>query len=109
MTSAERPALLNCPANGYRFVAPVTIVTDSPPSSANRSIAVAVSAENAAGDAGREYLSDGLTERTSHHSWQPGPRTVGSPLHGADVSDALQNAAGKQVEEIAGELKWLYS
>ena len=64
--SAERPAFLQTvPGKGYRFVAPVTIVTDRPPSSADQSIAVAVLPfENLTGDASQEYLSDGLTEET---------------------------------------------
>ncbi|MGD0157291.1 MAG: winged helix-turn-helix domain-containing protein [Terracidiphilus sp.] len=64
--SAERPAFVQTVSGkGYRFVAPVAIVTDRSPSSANQSIAVAVLPfENLTGDASQEYLSEGLTEET---------------------------------------------
>lgn len=64
--SAERPAFVQTVSGkGYRFVAPVAIVPDRPPSSGNQSVAVAVLPfENLTGDASQDYLSDGLTEET---------------------------------------------
>jgi TolB-like protein/Flp pilus assembly protein TadD len=64
--SAQRPAFVQTVSGkGYRFLAPVTLVVEAPPSSSNRRIAVAVLPfENLTGDACQDYVSDGLTEDT---------------------------------------------
>ncbi|MGO8709062.1 MAG: winged helix-turn-helix domain-containing protein [Terracidiphilus sp.] len=101
--SAERPAFVQTVSGkGYRFVAPVTIVTDSPPSSANRSIAVAVLPfENLTGDASQEYLSDGLTEETIAALGNLAPERLTVI---ARTSVMRYKRTRKTVEEIAGEL-----
>lgn len=101
--SADRPAFFQTVSGkGYRFVAPVAIVTDRLPSSANQSIAIAVLPfENLTGDESQEYLSDGLTEETiaALGNLAPGRLTVI-----ARTSVMRYKRTRKTVGEIASEL-----
>lgn len=100
--SAQRPAFVQTiPGKGYRFVSPVTLGTEAPPS-LNRHIAVAVLPfENLTGDVSQDYLSDGLTEETIAALGNLAPARLAII---ARTSVMRYKRSKKAVREIAAEL-----